>query len=106
MGCWTDMASAHSHILKELVYDRDRSLTIGKCLVKCDDFSYSMADLEDGWECWCGNGIQSPTYNKPAGLGQYVIKCAGNQTEICGSSGFSSLYQYTFPEVQWLRLLC
>ncbi|KAI4266918.1 MAG: hypothetical protein L6R38_008476, partial [Xanthoria sp. 2 TBL-2021] len=70
------------------------SMTLSSCLSFCASSSnnYALAALENGSECYCGNGLQSYSAvgftgcNKP---------CSGNKTEICGGSSRLSVWNYT-----------
>lgn len=63
-------------------------MTIDTCTMGCKELGYSLAGLS-GTTCYCGNswttgGLQ-PDY-------KCTTPCAGNSTQICGSSYITSLY--------------
>jgi glucan endo-1,3-alpha-glucosidase len=68
-------------------------MTIEICAVFCNMGMYSIAGVEYGNECFCGNTLL--TDGSTYGVGNQTgctFTCAGNNSEICGGSNFVSVY--------------
>lgn len=60
------------------------------CRDTCDSEGYSLAGLEMGRECWCGNSI----YGDPAPVAAKKCNtpCSGDEDQNCGGPNYMSLY--------------
>ncbi|KAL8688550.1 MAG: hypothetical protein Q9218_005568, partial [Villophora microphyllina] len=72
--------------------------TTGMTLSACQSFcssstnNYALAGLENGQECYCGNGLQNYAAVGYTGCSK---PCTGNKTEICGGSSRISVWNLT-----------
>ncbi|KAI9439357.1 WSC domain-containing protein [Lactarius indigo] len=85
-GCYSDSTSSRS--LERRVDPGD--VTVESCVSTCQSQSFTIAGLEFGQECWCGNQIQSPG----ALISQTSCNkaCTGNNTEVCGGPDALQIY--------------
>ncbi|KAI4226013.1 MAG: hypothetical protein L6R40_008313, partial [Gallowayella cf. fulva] len=75
-------------------YTNTTGMTLSSCQAFCSSptNNYALAGLENGQECYCGNGLQNyaalgfPGCNKP---------CKGNASEICGGTSRLSVWNLT-----------
>ncbi|GME50293.1 wsc-domain-containing protein [Neofusicoccum parvum] len=79
-GCYADQ-SPSSLALK--AYSSD-SNTIDLCTQTCASKGYTIAGLEYGSECWCGNSMNYRA-RKTTDQG-CTMTCSGNSSQSCGSS--------------------
>jgi len=86
-GCYSD--SREARILPELVSGADNDLTIRECVRRCRDSGFSLAGLQVGTECWCGN---EPPVEPTAPEYQCQSKCSGNADQICGDFFRNNIY--------------
>ncbi|KAH8984568.1 WSC domain-containing protein [Lactarius hatsudake] len=85
-GCYSDSTSSRS--LERRVDPGD--VTVESCVSTCQSQSFTIAGLEFGQECWCGNQIQSPG----ASIAQSSCNkaCTGDSTEVCGGPDALQVY--------------
>ncbi|KAH9052789.1 WSC domain-containing protein [Lactarius vividus] len=85
-GCYSDSTSSRS--LERRVDPGD--VTVESCVSTCQAQSFTIAGLEFGQECWCGNQIQSPG----ASISQSSCNkaCTGDNTEVCGGPDALQVY--------------
>ncbi|EDR00467.1 uncharacterized protein LACBIDRAFT_313372 [Laccaria bicolor S238N-H82] len=90
--CLPDIPTLRSlHHLQE----RSDFMTVERCLNACDAGGFSLAGLEFGSECWCGN---ADMYGRPPifpSSSACNFPCAGNPAQVCGGS--NALNEYVFP---------
>ena len=67
------------------------NMSVENCKELCYENNYKFAGLEFGDECFCGNDV--PVVSAP--MRECHLKCAGDETEICG--GFWRLSVYSIP---------
>lgn len=79
-----------NRVLRGLLLN-DENMSIENCKELCYENNYKFAGLEFGNECFCGNDI--PIVSAP--MRECHLKCAGDETEICG--GFWRLSVYSIP---------
>nr|POE47016.1 wsc domain-containing protein [Quercus suber] len=93
-GCWSDQVPASFDSLATMVY-ANASNTIELCTNACVADGYSIAGMENGSQCWCGNSVQ----NKAAVVVDTScnIPCPGNTKEVCGGPTRLSLFSKGFP---------
>ena len=65
--------------------------TVEQCTSQCLGAGYTIAGLEYGVECWCGN-IMATQGVKQANDAPCSMACGGNANEMCGSSYTLSIY--------------
>ncbi|OCK86428.1 WSC-domain-containing protein [Lepidopterella palustris CBS 459.81] len=91
LGCYSDQV--YQRTLANLgAFTGD--LTIEKCLASCSTAGYSLAGVEYGVECHCGNSFDNGGGPAPDGSVGCSFPCAGNSAEICGGSNRLSMYEY------------
>ncbi len=90
LGCGTDSISARA-----LSGDRQSNdqMTAENCVDFCTGKGFSIAGLEYGRECYCGNSIAPKSQPIPGVMGTCTMKCAGDPEEYCGGYAAISLYQ-------------
>ncbi|KAK6341497.1 hypothetical protein TWF696_008569 [Orbilia brochopaga] len=67
--------------------------TPAQCIVTCQGLGFSLAGVQYGGECWCGNTILNG--NGPAPEGECSKLCTSDNTMVCGNSFRMSLYART-----------
>ncbi|KIM21516.1 hypothetical protein M408DRAFT_102761 [Serendipita vermifera MAFF 305830] len=87
-GCYVDSVDARTLIR---VHHEVMPMTVGTCIDACKLAEYTVAGVEYGSECYCGNFLP-PT---PAGDG-CVMKCDGD-LHVCGGSDRLNVYQVAVP---------
>lgn len=92
-GCYLDTFPNHNRTLFEQ-YARSDTVTSTSCRSACELKGYTLAGVEHGEECWCGNEIQSPEFNTPTEMSECNMPCKGDNSENCGSSARISLWGY------------
>ncbi|KAJ9474296.1 hypothetical protein PHBOTO_004349 [Pseudozyma hubeiensis] len=65
--------------------------TVEKCTAQCLAAGYSIAGVEYGQECWCGNAMALST-TKQATDAPCNMPCTGNATEMCGAGNLINVY--------------
>ncbi|KAH9161006.1 WSC domain-containing protein [Lactarius sanguifluus] len=85
-GCYSDSTS--SRTLERRVDPGD--VTVESCVSTCQSQSFTIAGLEFGQECWCGNQIQSPGASIPKSSCNKA--CSGDSTEVCGGPDALQIY--------------
>ncbi|KAL3426463.1 WSC domain-containing protein-like protein 5 [Phlyctema vagabunda] len=90
-GCWEDL---NSNDLPLQAYSNDAN-TIDTCASYCNDAGYSIAGLEWGVQCFCGNALAaSSSMTADAGC---TMACPGNSSQICGDNYRLSVYSRGTP---------
>lgn len=93
-GCWSD--SGASPTLKTFAYDQ-QTTTIESCTSYCVGQGFSIAGLEYGSQCFCGNALQSTALKIIES--SCVMPCAGNSSEFCGGMSRLSIFSNGKPTV-------
>ncbi|KAL8670348.1 MAG: hypothetical protein Q9168_005106 [Polycauliona sp. 1 TL-2023] len=91
LGCANE---TNPRALSSASFSSSTTMDLSSCQSFCASSTnnYALAALENGSECYCGNGLQSYSAlgftgcNKP---------CSGNKTEICGGSSRLSVWNST-----------
>lgn len=80
--------------LSSASYSSSTAMTLESCMSYCSSTTnnYALAGLENGQECYCGNGLQNYAAVGYTGCNK---PCTGNKTEICGGSSRISVWNYT-----------
>lgn len=87
LGCYTDLTSNRGLPISATV---SGGLTPAKCQAACSTKGYSLAAVEYGIECWCGNAIGgSSTKAKEA---ECNMACAGDASQTCGAGNRLDVY--------------
>jgi Domain of unknown function (DUF1996)/WSC domain len=68
-------------------------MTNEKCVSSCESQGYTIAGTEYSTQCFCGNSTAPDRSPPPGLLGNCMMPCAGNSSEMCGGSSLISLYQ-------------
>ncbi|KAG8818964.1 hypothetical protein FRC18_012255 [Serendipita sp. 400] len=94
-GCWTDNVGGQRALDKNLGGFDD--MTPYKCQTLCDAQGFSLAGVEYGRECFCGNTIFGN--NRPS-IDICTMTCSGDAGRTCGGPDAISIYgrddfQYT-----------
>ncbi|KAK0545893.1 hypothetical protein OC845_004877 [Tilletia horrida] len=87
-GCWSDDPNLRT---LKVLNQSAATTTVEGCVQSCTNSGYSIAGVENGSDCWCGNGL-SPGAAKVSDS-QCSTPCGGNAYELCGGS--SSLVTYS-----------
>ncbi|GAM89397.1 hypothetical protein ANO11243_074350 [Dothideomycetidae sp. 11243] len=87
-GCWSDNAN-NIRTLTFMAYDVTNN-TIEACTSYCTNAGYSIAGVEYGTQCFCGNAITG--YAGQTVDNGCTMPCSGNSSEICGDSNRISLF--------------
>ncbi|KDR86115.1 hypothetical protein GALMADRAFT_403030 [Galerina marginata CBS 339.88] len=88
-ACHTDAINGHGRTLLER-FDIAAGVTIESCTTQCGATGFSIAGLEFGRECWCGNSFLVANTTAPAG--DCTQACNADHTELCGAASRLSVY--------------
>ena len=69
-------------------------MTIEKCVTFCSNKGFSLAGIEYGAECYCGNALANGA-SLDRRSSQCTMQCAGDQTQTCGGPNGIQLYTGT-----------
>lgn len=106
LGCYKDLYPANDRILQE-IQPIDDSLTVERCQTTCFVKGYKFSGVEDGRECWCGNGIQVPSANIAVSMSDCSKSCPGKKSQKCGAGARAILSQFSSPtQASWTMLGC
>ncbi|BFZ56810.1 hypothetical protein PYCC9005_003858 [Savitreella phatthalungensis] len=89
-GCYRDLVSNNVRTLPQGV--GIANMTVEKCVAACSAQGYGWAGLEWSQECYCGT---APPASYLGGWQTCDYACAGDTTEVCGGSGWLSVYSDT-----------
>ncbi|KAI7500184.1 WSC-domain-containing protein [Hortaea werneckii] len=92
-GCWSDQSP---RTIDYMAYDSN-SNTVEKCTQTCADKGYSIAGIEFGSQCFCGNALGYAATQVIDSSCQ--TPCPGNSSEICGGGNRLSLFSNGQPVV-------
>ncbi|KAI8806738.1 WSC domain-containing protein [Cladochytrium replicatum] len=81
-GCYTDSAIQYHRALNKAGFVNTTSMTIESCTSFCAFKNFTLAGLEFGQECWCGNKIEFA--NGPTEPSNCDTPCVGFAEESCG----------------------
>lgn len=91
MGCYTEGNPGRA--LPNGVNTNKR--TVAACVDACKSATYTMAGVEYGGECWCGNVLG--TGSVPAPSADCTMTCNDNSTEYCGGPSRLNVYRLGSP---------
>ncbi|KAJ9154856.1 LysM domain-containingprotein [Pleurostoma richardsiae] len=90
VGCYTEATDARA--LASASYVDSAIMTVEVCEKFCFvTNTYSMAGIEYGGECYCGDTLQPGSVAAPET--DCNMACGGNRTELCGAGNRLSVYQ-------------
>ncbi|KAF5313126.1 hypothetical protein D9619_002379 [Psilocybe cf. subviscida] len=95
-GCFTDAINGNGRTLLER-FDIAAGVTIESCTAECNATGFTIAGLEFGEECWCGNSFL--VANTTAPLTDCSRACEADHTELCGAASRLSVYTLKPPVV-------
>ncbi|KAG8842004.1 hypothetical protein FRC20_004683, partial [Serendipita sp. 405] len=95
-GCWTDNVGHQRALDRNMGGTGD--MTPAKCQNLCEAEGFSLAGVEYGRECFCGNAIFGN--NRPSSDGICNMPCSGDTNQMCGGPDAINIYvknsfQYT-----------
>jgi hypothetical protein len=88
IGCGLDNASTRT-LNDELLTGDD--MTVNKCIDFCKGKSTKYAGIVYGSQCFCGGSIAED--RAPGTTSNCLMKCGGDQNEVCGGADAISLYE-------------
>ncbi|KAF8318126.1 WSC-domain-containing protein [Clavulina sp. PMI_390] len=92
LGCFTD-ANTRALSGPNVIYSTTNTPQV--CIAYCTSQGYSLAGVESGQECWCGNSVR---YSGGAGQMSDTpatscgTVCTGDKSQTCGGSWYLSIY--------------
>jgi hypothetical protein len=72
-------------------WSRDNT-TVESCVDFCSKEGFSYAGLENKGECFCGDKLNEKYAPRDGFMGACVMKCTGNQDQVCGGWAAMSVY--------------
>jgi len=90
-GCFTDAVGSNPRTLAER-FQVAGGVTIEGCTAECTKSGFSIAGLEFGLECWCGNSFSLPIADITAPLSDCSKACQAEPTELCGAANRLAVY--------------
>jgi Glyoxal oxidase N-terminus/WSC domain len=95
LGCYTDHGVANRSLTTIMPTPGGQSaLTVERCTAACQNAGFTLAGVEYGSECFCGNKIEGGGAPAPDGSAGCNMPCNGNRTEICGGPNRLNVYGY------------
>ncbi|KAI1789214.1 WSC-domain-containing protein [Ganoderma leucocontextum] len=94
VGCVSDNAA---RALTGYSFSNDQ-MTVGSCLSTCASKGYSMAGVEYGRECYCGNSFANSQGNALASS-VCNMACAGDKASTCGGSWALTAFKFNSVNV-------
>lgn len=96
-GCFTDMVN----FVRTVEFGpppMNGPTTVERCIEGCANMGHTMAGLEFGEQCFCGNEVRTgePGNGQPSSL--CSMPCAGDPSEICGNVNAISVYRKCGPD--------
>ena len=85
-GCWSNSPMGLTS------YSFSMSMTIDICRTGCNEIGYSLASLDSGNTCRCGNSWKGGERLPDSSC---TTACTGNSKQICGTTSSASLYNTT-----------
>ena len=70
---------------------KHKQMTRETCMAICHGMHYTLAGVEYGVQCFCGNATAASA-QKADGC---TMKCGGNESEICGGDKYINVLQFT-----------
>lgn len=88
-GCATDSPAARAFTNASITSD---DLTVESCISFCQAKGLQYAGLEYSKECFCADRLSAKDGPKEGVIGRCDMECGGNGEQICGGSGWMSVY--------------
>lgn len=92
LGCGTDVAFGADRTLTGTSVTLS-NLTVESCVAYCEAAGFSIAGMEYGNQCYCGDSLTSGRAPVDGLMGACTMPCAGDASENCGGAAYISLYQ-------------
>ncbi|KAK6441139.1 hypothetical protein LTR95_002636 [Oleoguttula sp. CCFEE 5521] len=94
-GCYIDNNNDAGRLLP-LQQPDSTTLTIESCINACSAAGYSIAGVEFGDECWCGNELADGATKASVGIARSKCHspCTGDGGESCGGPWFLEVYGF------------
>ncbi|KAI0676190.1 WSC-domain-containing protein [Trametes maxima] len=90
VGCITDNTA---RVLNEYSYESE-TLTADSCLASCAAKGYSLAGIEFGQECYCGNSLKTQNgAGKALAASSCNVPCIADSNTLCGGTWALSLFK-------------
>ncbi|KAL7277999.1 hypothetical protein ACG7TL_007952 [Trametes sanguinea] len=89
-ACYVD--NAFGRIMSTQLPD-NQQVTVESCIISCQSQNFSLAGLEFGVQCFCGNTLIDGAV--PGEEDTCNMACGGNSTEACGGPNRLSVYTST-----------
>ncbi|KAF9033806.1 WSC domain-containing protein [Panaeolus papilionaceus] len=93
-GCYSDTLNPRTLPRQFFFPASQGGVTIEKCVAACSAEHWSIAGLEYGSECFCGDFFRLDVVSLPAN--RCLMVCNGDQQEFCGGSAALSIYSNGF----------
>ncbi|QSZ33690.1 hypothetical protein DSL72_005261 [Monilinia vaccinii-corymbosi] len=90
LGCGTDVAG--NRTLNADWEGRD-TMTISTCVDFCTSKGHTYAGVEFGSQCYCDDALPADRAPVAGMVGNCLMPCAGNKSEICGGNAAMTLYR-------------
>ncbi|KAF2008488.1 WSC-domain-containing protein [Aaosphaeria arxii CBS 175.79] len=90
IGCGTDNAGKRT---LSQAQTSSSSMMVEKCIDFCKSKGAQYAGLEYAGECYCGASLAADRAPVQGRLGNCLMKCSGNNQQVCGGAAAISLYQ-------------
>ena len=94
-GCWID--GLNGRILQNQQPDSQGN-TVQVCVNTCANAGYTIAGVEYGVQCFCGDALYNGAASAP-NQGDCSTPCPGNSAESCGAGNRMNLYSLGTPQV-------
>lgn len=91
-GCYTEATSGRA-LASTFQYGSPSTfnMTIEACVAFCNGGGYSLAGVEYGQQCFCGNELAAGSVWAPS-QNDCSMSCAGNSSEYCGAGDRLNVY--------------
>lgn len=87
-GCYEELREGRA--ITGFVFTDSKAMRPGLCVRECERRGYSVAGVEYGVECWCGNSLASSA--RKVGGERCNFACPGAKMEWCGAGGVVAVY--------------
>ncbi|QIW96711.1 hypothetical protein AMS68_002229 [Peltaster fructicola] len=91
VGCYTDDVNARALAKKLDTAGGASRTTAATCIDACNNANYTLAGVEYGNECYCGNTV-SNNQGLATDQGTCNMACNGDASTLCGGPGRMNLY--------------
>ncbi|KAG4027427.1 hypothetical protein MFRU_030g00630 [Monilinia fructicola] len=90
LGCGTDVAGNRT---LNADWEGANTMTIATCVDFCTSKGHTYAGMEFGSQCYCDDTLPADRAPVPGMIGNCIMPCAGNSSEICGGNAAITLYR-------------